>query len=260
MLPSWAEGFSRLGFTVYLVEQIAPEACVDESGAAASFEQSMNRAYFRDVVERFGFSGRAALLYGEGEAGEGTSRRHAIDLARSAELLVNISGHLPDGPLRLPPQGLRGHRPGLHPVLARRRDAPAREPRRLLHHRRGHRRRRLRDPGRRHRVADGPSRVVLDRWPVTAAPNSCRFTTVASWRGAYGRVKFGGRSYGLKAHEFRKVIDLPRTTPSSSCWTIRPGSSRREGRAVAGAVASLVVNVSRTPAAPPQESECGGSH
>ena len=103
-------------------------------------------------------------------------------------------------------------------------------------------------------------RVVLDRWPVTAAPNSCRFTTVASWRGAYGRVKFGGRSYGLKAHEFRKVIDLPRTTPSSSCWTIRPGSSRREGRAVAGAVASLVVNVSRTPAAPPQESECGGSH
>jgi hypothetical protein len=55
--------------------------------------------------------------------------------------------------------------------------------------------------------------VVLDDWPVApaaAAHGPLRFTTVASWRGAYGAATFGGRTYGQKAHEFRTVIDLPR--------------------------------------------------
>jgi hypothetical protein len=37
-----------------------------------------------------------------------------------------------------------------------------------------------------------------------------RFTTVASWRGAYGPVEFGGKTLGTKAHEFRKFFELPR--------------------------------------------------
>jgi hypothetical protein len=37
-----------------------------------------------------------------------------------------------------------------------------------------------------------------------------RVTTVANWRGPFGRVELGGRTYGLKLHEFRKCIDLPR--------------------------------------------------
>ena len=36
---------------------------------------------------------------------------------------------------------------------------------------------------------------------------------MASWRGPFGRVTFGGRTYGLKLHEFRKFIDLPRRVP-----------------------------------------------
>src|SRR5262249_56061155 len=35
------------------------------------------------------------------------------------------------------------------------------------------------------------------------------FTTVASWRGPYGPVAFGGVAFGLKVHEFRKFIELP---------------------------------------------------
>jgi len=36
-----------------------------------------------------------------------------------------------------------------------------------------------------------------------------RFTTVASWRGAYGRAALNGVQFGLKAHEFRKFVALP---------------------------------------------------
>src|SRR5204863_25115 len=51
--------------------------------------------------------------------------------------------------------------------------------------------------------------VVLDDWPVTRAADADRFTTVASWRGGYGRVEYNGRSYGLKAHEWRRFADIP---------------------------------------------------
>jgi hypothetical protein len=50
--------------------------------------------------------------------------------------------------------------------------------------------------------------VLLDDWPVVDGARD-RFTTVASWRGAYGRVEAQGRLYGQKAHEFRRFIEIP---------------------------------------------------
>jgi hypothetical protein len=57
--------------------------------------------------------------------------------------------------------------------------------------------------------------VVLDQWPLSPAPDSSRFTTVANWRGPYGPVEWNGHTYGLKAHEFRRFIDLPRRASAS---------------------------------------------
>ncbi len=55
--------------------------------------------------------------------------------------------------------------------------------------------------------------VVLDEWPASAAESGGdRFTTVASWRGAYGPVDYGGHRYGLRVHEFRRFAALPRLT------------------------------------------------
>jgi hypothetical protein len=51
--------------------------------------------------------------------------------------------------------------------------------------------------------------VVLDEWPAANGGDHDRFTTIASWRGAYGPVEFEGETLGLKVHEFRKVIGLP---------------------------------------------------
>ena len=52
--------------------------------------------------------------------------------------------------------------------------------------------------------------VVLDQWPVSREGSPDRFTTVASWRGAYGPVEYRGQKYGLKVHEFRRFVELPR--------------------------------------------------
>jgi hypothetical protein len=55
-----------------------------------------------------------------------------------------------------------------------------------------------------------PQPVVLEAWPALAAPpGGLRFTSVASWRGAYGPVDFDGHRYGLRVHQFRRFLDLP---------------------------------------------------
>jgi hypothetical protein len=54
-----------------------------------------------------------------------------------------------------------------------------------------------------------PQPVVLGAWPV-AAGGGRGFTSVASWRGAYGPVDHGGHRYGLRVHQFRRFADLPR--------------------------------------------------
>src|SRR5436309_2475449 len=56
-----------------------------------------------------------------------------------------------------------------------------------------------------------PQPIVLEHWPV-ARDEGTAFTTVASWRGAYGPVEYRGEVYGLRVHEFRRFADLPRRT------------------------------------------------
>jgi hypothetical protein len=58
-----------------------------------------------------------------------------------------------------------------------------------------------------------PQPVVLSHWPAARPPaGPIRFTSVASWRGAYGPIDFNGHRYGLRVHQFRKFADLPRLT------------------------------------------------
>jgi hypothetical protein len=69
---------------------------------------------------------------------------------------------------------------------------------------------------------------VLDEWPTSAAGDHQRFTTVASWRGAYGSLTVHGTSYGLKVHEFRRFVAVPRSIPQrvEIALDIHPGDVR----------------------------------
>jgi hypothetical protein len=226
---SWAGGFRRLDFEVVFVEQLAAGA--DESVAAA---------YFRAVMESFGFSETSALLDAGGNRIAGMPADRVLDAARSAELLFNISGHCKLDAIKRGPRlrvyfdddpgytqfwhadghagpGLDGHdfyyTVGLN----------------------------VGSPGCPIPTGGIPWRhtlppVVLDDWP--AAPpdpggGRLRFTTVASWRGPYGPVTFDGRTYGLKAHEFRKCIDLPRRAGAADfelALDIHPGDANDVNR------------------------------
>lgn len=57
-----------------------------------------------------------------------------------------------------------------------------------------------------------PQPVVLDAWPRASDPPRRPFTSVASWRGAYGPVDYAGKRYGLRVHEFRRFARLPELT------------------------------------------------
>jgi hypothetical protein len=197
----WVTGLRRLGCDVYFVEQIASA-------------DSLKREWFRSVTEWFGLADRAALVDVRGEECVGVRWSRLREIAAAADLLVNLGGHLTLQSL------LTGVRrkvyvdvdPGYTQVW----HADPGTPFTIAGHddyftigenigaadceipTGGIRWRPIRQP------------VVLDDWPVAAPREPGRFTTVASWRGAYGPLEFAGRTFGVKAHEFRKVLPLPR--------------------------------------------------
>lgn len=242
---SWAEALRELGFDVLFVEQICAADCVDAAGRPADFAASANAATFLAAAEAVGFGGDAALVCPDGPDGLrvlGIDGDELLERLGEAALLVNISGHLRWQPaLDLLPRrvfvdldpgytqiwhasggdaaGLEGHE--LHftvgtNVGTARCDLPTG----------GIRWRPIRQP------------VVLDRWPEPS--DTCcdfgGFTTVASWRGAYGRPVWEGRSYGLKVHEFRRYASLPEATglPFAAALDIHPEDACDADRLRAG--------------------------
>ncbi len=211
---SWLRGFERLGCQVYFLEQIGPETCVDAEGAPATFEESVNLAYFRKVIAQFGLEGRAALVCTDESGSFGASLGDLDHLVQGADLLVNISGHL-----RMPRLFQRVRRkayididPGFtqywHDAGVSGANLDGHDLYYTIGENIGNTDCPIPTSGFEWRPVRQP--VVLEDWPVSAEAGFDRFTTIASWRGTFGPVDAGGRRFGLKVHEFRKIIDLPR--------------------------------------------------
>jgi hypothetical protein len=214
---SWVRGLQRLGFGVYLVEQIGRTDCLDASGAVAPFDRSVNRDYFGRVTSAFGLAGRAALLYEDGQRTYGMNRADLEAVASRADLLVNISGHLTADAVR--GRVRRTAYIDIDPGFTQFWHAAGNPGARLAGHdfyftigeNVGSPGCPIPTGGLRWRSTRQP--VVLEDWPVCDTDRPGRFTTVASWRGPYGPVEHEGKTLGLKVHEFRKVVDLPRRVP-----------------------------------------------
>jgi hypothetical protein len=52
-----------------------------------------------------------------------------------------------------------------------------------------------------------PHPLPLEHWPLAAGGE--KITSVGSWRGPYDPVEYNGHRFGLRAHELRKLIELP---------------------------------------------------
>jgi hypothetical protein len=198
---SYALGLGRLGFDVYLFEQIASD-------------QATNRGYFERIARQFGFERRSALLH-EGSALFGLEPSLMHEVARDAELLVNVSGHATldwavSGP-RL--SAYIDTDPGFTQVWNR--DGLLHE---SLYAHTHHFSVGCNLGGGASRVPDDgipwrplPPPVVLEHWPVVEqTPADMRFTTVATWRCPSGLVSLDGERYlPSKLHEFRRMLPLP---------------------------------------------------
>lgn len=198
---SWVLGLQQMGFEVHFIE---------EGGRAGA-------QYLKQVAARFGLSERVSVVTREGEIVSGPPADELGDLADRAEFLVNISGNLTATALlsRFRRRAYIDVDPGYTQFW----HAAGQLGTALLQHdawftvgenigttscpvpTSGIPWRTLRPP------------IVLDEWPVHAVQRNDRMTTIAGWRGAFGQIEVDGRRYGVKAHEWRRMLELPSLTP-----------------------------------------------
>jgi hypothetical protein len=232
---SWIRGLARLGWQVVFVEQISAAACVDTAGEPVPWEVSENRRFFDRVVADFGLVGSAAVVVDDGRVIHGLPQPELMARVADARILLNISGHLDWQPLfdRLRTRVYLDIDPGFTQFWQAQGTPGARLEGHDAYYTIG-----LNIGASdcciptcgipwRHVVPP----VVLGDWPVAEAmygeSQAERFTTVASWRGPFGPITHEGKAFGLKVHEFRKVIDLPRRTglPFELALAIHPGDA-----------------------------------
>lgn len=213
---SWLRGFADLGFQVHFVEEIRSQDCVDQNGRKTNADSSVNIAYFKHVMESAGISDAATLICDGVRRVHGMGLRDLCDLASEADLFVNISGHL-----RLPSLRQRFRKSvyvDLDPGFTQFWEVAGIAGAHLEGHdwyftvgeNLGTEPCSIPDAGISWHATRNP--VVMADWPAAASGQGNRFTTVGSWRGPYGPIVVDGRTFGPKAHEFRKYVALPEHT------------------------------------------------
>jgi hypothetical protein len=235
---SWALGLRGLGFEIVVVDQLDRARCLYPPGVEASYENSLNRQYFEDVVQQFGLASSAMLVGETGEVLYGPTFDELLELADAAEAFINVAGNVRLDELKQrsrlcvyvdvdpgftqlwlasgePAPRIAGH--DLHFTIGENVGTTAS---------------RLPSGGVRWRHARQP--VLLDEWPVSTEGDPERFTTVARWRGAgpHGRMDSLGFHFGEKADEFAKVIELPQRVPQTFELALSIDLSDKEDRAL----------------------------
>lgn len=202
-------GFRRLGWHVVFVDRLAPGMCVDDRGRPCPVERSSNLAWLVDVMHEFDLAGAWSLLH-EGET-FGLAREDVLDHIRRAPFLLNVMGFLDDDELlaAAPVRVFLDTDPGfaqmwkelgqadlfaghdVHVTIAENIGRPG-----------------CGVPTCGIEWITTAQPVLLDRWRPDGAPGDT-FTGIGAWRGPYAPVEYGGETYGLRVHEFRKFAALP---------------------------------------------------
>lgn len=191
-------GLRRLGFEVYFVEPIGGSGTPDPDALR----------YGKQVLERFGFGDRWALVSEPGGETIGMSREQLRAAAKRTDILLNVAGMLSD-PDVFDSVPVRAYL-DLDPAFTQ-----------LWHAAEGVD---MRFDAHTHfvTVADAIGRpespipscgrewiatlppVALEEWPVAEEPASHGVTTVGHWR-SYGSIHHDGVQYGQKVHSLRPL-------------------------------------------------------
>jgi hypothetical protein len=206
-------GFRKLGWNVLFLDRLDAGMCVDQAGRPVPGDRSDNAGYFVSVLDAFGLKGAYSLAL-DGNGGRiGMSREAVLEHCSSADFLLNVMGYITDEetlaavPRRVfldtdPGFGQMWEDLGLADLLSGHDDFVTiaeniHEPGCAIP-----------DCGRDWIPWRQP--IVLDEWPVATSAPERGFTSIGSWRGPYAPVEHDGRTYGLRVHEFRKFMELPR--------------------------------------------------
>jgi hypothetical protein len=231
---SWTLGLKRLGFDVFVVDQLDRGRCVSPDGTEPSYENCLNRGYFERIATQFGLTDSSVLLGDGGEVLHGPNYGELLELAEAAEMLVNVAGNVTLAELKRhvrlkvyvdvdpgltqiklasgdPAPRIQGH--DLHFTIGENIGTPAC---------------RLPTSGLTWRHTRQP--VLLDEWPVSQEGTPDRFTTIASWRGVGPHGHIGG--FGQKADEFAKVIELPQRAQQTFELALKMKSADEQDRAM----------------------------
>lgn len=208
-------GFRRLGWDVLFLDRLEPDMCSDEAGRPCRVEESVNLRYFLTVMNRFGLDGAFSLDYHDGERCWGLPRKDVLAQQRRSAFLLNVMGFLVDEELlgAAPRRIFLDTDPGFGQMWHDLNQAD------LFH---GHDDYVTIAENIGQNECGIPScgldwitwrqPIVLAEWPQQNGNCGESFTSIGSWRGPYAPIEHRGKTYGLRAHEFRKFIQLPRAS------------------------------------------------
>ncbi len=206
-------GFRQLGYEVVFIDHLTPAMATDRWGRSSSLARAQSINWFTEGMCHAGLEGCYALLLDGNGGSVGLSRAEVLARVERSQFLLNVMGFVTDKEIleAAPRRVFLDIDPGFGQMWKE------------LD---------LADPFHGHddfvTIAENIGKpdcaiptcglpwittrppVDLESWrPV---PGGEGITSVASWRGPYGPVEYGGRSYGLRVHEFRKFTELPRLT------------------------------------------------
>jgi hypothetical protein len=196
-------GFRQLGYEVLFIDRLTSEMLPPGASPAEGI------GWVEETMAAHGLGDSYAILLDGGESA-GLPRQQVAERLRGSALLVDVMGFLGDddllaaAPRRLfldidPGFPQMWQELGLHTSFGRH-DAYATVGLRV-----GKEGSKVPTCG--IEWINTPQPVALGRWPAT--PPGTAYTSVASWRGPFGPVEYGGETYGLRAHQMRRFAELP---------------------------------------------------
>lgn len=198
-------GLQKLGVESFWVDRLPP---IDPCEHHHSVRYLMKR--FGRMAEDFGFGDRYCVIYNGGERYFGMTEKQLERLVGEADLLINISGHLPkeSSLMRIRRRAYVDVDPGFTQIWAHQRDLGFDQHNFFFTTGQNVGRPEFKIPTRGINWQPIVPPVVLDRWPPHIDEAHQGFSTIADWRGSQEAI-FEEEYYGGKRREFIRVLTLP---------------------------------------------------
>jgi hypothetical protein len=210
---NWIHGLRSLGFDVLFLDRLEPEMIADPAHPECSRQwRWLHRTMTTHQITDF------ALLYDRGRACLGLERAEALRRASRAELLFNVMGYLNDEELctAVERRVFVDIDPGFPQLWCAQQMHDA-----FVGHDAfvtvglGVGQPECSIPTAGHNWITTVPPVAIEHWPATELPEQQRVTSVCTWRGPFAPIEHEGERYGLRVHEFRQYLALPRAVPEA---------------------------------------------